>query len=168
MFEFYKKIVSSPILGIVLLVCIIILFFGISNTVTNVATMFGFDTKENLQTKVDKTNIELNKAIEVNKENIADDKLNKAITEITETVDVEVKEKEVVIDSNLDNIYKEIEAKTKEVKYKEVKPPSRIITKATKKQKAKEVVINKEVLDNGDAYALEMIVNRHNTFKGLK
>ena len=77
MFEFYKKIVSSPILGIVLLVCIIILFFGISNTVTNVATMFGFGTKENLQTKVDKTNIELNKAIEVNKENIADDKLNK-------------------------------------------------------------------------------------------
>lgn len=190
MFEVWKRITGSPVLIVLGLLCILMLFFGVANTISNIATYLGMETKENVTIKLAKTNIELEKLVAVNEKNESEDKLKEELQVNTGKVVNEIKIKEDEEDEELQNIYNTIDdvSRTELESVDEARPttidkPPTIVKEAykanTEVKKAKEIKKTKEVqvvkyevkseaLSNSQSYAISMIMQRHHNFKGLK
>ena len=182
MFEIWKRITGSPVLIVLGLLCILMLFFGVANTISNIATYLGMETKENVTIKLAKTNIELEKLVAVNEKNESEDKLKEELQVNTGKVVNEIKIKEDKEDEELQNIYNTIDDVSRTELESVDKPPTIVkeaykanteVKKAKEIKKTKEVQVVKyevksEALSNSQSYAISMIMQRHHNFKGLK
>ena len=100
MYQIFRGIVKNPLVIIVCVVLLLVLLYTASSYVSSVMTYFGMETKENIQKKLDNTEAELDKAVEVNKKNEEDRKINEKIDESNKTLEKEkqIQEKSIYND----------------------------------------------------------------------
>lgn len=69
MYKVFGNIIKNPLSIIVVLVLILILLFSLGRVFTSIASVMGFETKENVQHRLTETEKELEKLVNINKEN---------------------------------------------------------------------------------------------------
>lgn len=165
MYQIFRGIIKNPLVIIICIVLILILLSTASSYVSSVMTYFGMETKENIKKKLDNTEAELDKAVEINKKNEEDRKINEKIDEVNKNLEKEkqIQEKSIYTDedkfleemSNNTTIKPTIDdnkSKTKSVDKKNIitSSPARKSNKVSDTQKRK----------------LELLYNRSLTLKG--
>lgn len=100
MYQIFRGIVKNPLVIIICVVLLLVLLYTASSYVSSVMTYFGMETKENIKKKLDNTEAELDKAVEVNKKNEEDRKINEKIDESNKTLEKEkqIQEKSIYSD----------------------------------------------------------------------
>lgn len=100
MYQIFRGIVKNPLVIIVCVVLLLVLLYTASSYVSSVMTYLGMETKENIQKKLDNTEAELDKAVEVNKKNEEDRKISEKIDESNKTLEKEkqIQEKSIYND----------------------------------------------------------------------
>lgn len=89
MYQIFRGIIKNPLVIIICIVLILILLSTASSYVSSVMTYFGMETKENIKKKLDNTEAELDKAVEINKKNEEDRKINEKIDESNKNLEKE-------------------------------------------------------------------------------
>lgn len=164
MYSFFDNLKSKPIiiLGIVLIVLLLVL--SVSSSISNIGSMLGFDTKENISIKLDKTTNELEKATELLEHNALEDKV---VKELDVIIDTKTVQDAIVIDNIKANEVRVLEQiKNTKVVEDEVivdtKPAINII-----KDKPTIVYVKKK-LNNKQKLSLSLLRDRAKSLKGSK
>ena len=157
MYSLFKLVASKPIVLVGAILAIFILVLLLSSAVGNVFTALGFNTKENLAIKLEKTNIELDKAATIIEENTKEYKLGKELDTITKDM--------VTRDIGIVSDIKKEEERVIAVINKAISTKTNKPTENTNS-----VVSDRPTLEltNSQVTALEIIKNRANSLKGVE
>lgn len=154
MYQILGNIVKNPFTIIVILVLVIFLFFSSISAISGIGTWLGFETKENIEKKLNNTEAELDKAVEINKNNEKDRILNDQINETNKTIEKELKHNEKSIVDDEKKILEELNKISIE--------PTIVTTKPIK------VVYKKEsnTITDSQSKKLSILLARSKQFKG--
>lgn len=169
MYSFFDNLKSKPIiiLGIVLIVLLLVL--SVSSSISNIGSMLGFDTKENISIKLEKTTNELEKATELLEHNALEDKVVKELDVIIDTKTVQdaividnIKANEVRVLEQIKNTKVVEDEVVEDEVIVDTKPDINII-----KDKPTVVYVKKK-LNNKQKLSLSLLRDRAKSLKGSK
>ncbi len=154
---------KKPIVILGILIVGLLLVLTITSSISSIGSLLGFNTKENMAIKLEKTNTELVKATELLENNAKEDKVLKEIDIITKD---KVLKDAVVIDNIKNEEIKVLE----QIKNTKVDDDDIIDTKisATIIKDKPTVVYIKKKLNNKQKLGLSILKDRAKSLKGSK
>ena len=163
MYPFFNNLKTKPIIILGIVVVVLILFLSISSGISNIGSMLGFNTKENMAIKLEKTNNELDKATELLEHNAIEDKV---VKELDVIANIKVNQDAIVIDSiKADEVKVLDQIKNTKVVEDEIVDTKPIVN--TIKDKPTVVYVKKK-LNNKQKLALSLLRDRAKSLKGSK
>lgn len=163
MYPFFSDLKSKPIIILGIVIVALLLVMSISSGISNLGSMLGFNTKENMAIKLEKTTNELEKATELLENNAIEDKVNKELVVI-------VNEKTLKDAVTISNIKTEEVKVLEQIKNTKVVEDEIVDTKPvvnTIKDKPTVVYVKKK-LNNKQKLALSILRDRAKLLKGNK
>lgn len=161
MYQIFDSIKTKPIVVLGIVVVLLFLVMSITSSISSLGTMLGFDTKENTAIRLEKTNNELEKVVDVLENNEHNDKVKKEIDTIT---DDKVLKDAVVVDAIKGEEIKVLEQikNTKVIEEETIVDTKPVITIKDKPT----VVYVKKKLNNKQKLALSILRDRAKLLKG--
>lgn len=163
MYPFFSDLKSKPIIILGIVIVALLLVMSISSGISNLGSMLGFNTKENMAIKLEKTTNELEKATKLLENNAIEDKVNKELVVI-------VNEKTLKDAVTISNIKTEEVKVLEQIKNTKVVEDEIVDTKPvvnTIKDKPTVVYVKKK-LNNKQKLALSILRDRAKLLKGNK
>ena len=140
MYQVFGNIIKNPITIIVLLLVMLLVIYSGSKALSSLGTWLNFETKENIKEKLVNTEVQLDKAVEVNKQNESNkiitekiDEVNKSNTKDLLSTEVEINKTEAEVLKEIWKIDSEPEVQTKIVETKVVVKDNKLTDKQIKK-----------------------------------
>lgn len=160
MYTVLGNVIKNPLTIIVLLCLTLLLIFSIGNVFENVRTSLGFETKENVKDKLNNTENQLDKLVEINTKNEADKKIEDSLNKVVE-------DKLIKDAKDYSDIFKEesdILSNAKEVKTIQVAPVVTPVSNTVKYTGTRE----QDKLTDSQVNILNNLVIRANKMEGSK
>ena len=155
---------KKPIVILGILIVGLLLVLTITSSISSIGSLLGFNTKENMAIKLEKTNTELVKATELLENNTKEDKVLKEIDIITKDKVL----KDAVVVDNIKNEEIKVLEQIKNTKVDDVIdiPDTNISTTIIKDKPT--VVYIKKKLNNKQKLGLSILRDRAKSLKGSK
>lgn len=160
MYPFFDNIKSKPIITLGILVVSLVLVLTISSGISNIGSMLGFNTKENMAIKLEQTNSQLEKATELLEHNKTEDNIKKEIDVIT----VAKTEQDTIVINTIKDEEAKVLEQIKNTKEEIVDTKPSVTTIKDKPT----IVYVKKKLNNKQKLAMSILRDRAKLLKGSK
>lgn len=162
MYSIFNSLKEKPIITLGILVVLLLIVISITSSISSLSTVFGFNTSENTSIRLEKTNNELEKAVEVLENNEHKDMVKKEIDVITTE---KVTQDAVVIDTIKADELKVLEQIKNTIVVDDVKDVVDIKPKTINMDRPTVVYVKKK-LNNKQKLAISILRDRAKLLKG--
>lgn len=165
MYQIFKSIGGKPVQLIGIIFAILLVLVMLVAGYNHITSLFGFNTKENLIIKNERTTAELNKAVEILENNQLEQKVVNEVNTITEN---KLKEDKLVINQIRTDEAKLLEQIRNTTVEPEVIEVEKIVEKEVYIKDKPTIVYASKKLNNKQKLAIDILKDRANKLKGNK